>query len=88
MTENPTQPAAGSELATKRWTRALLPSGGWREMAALFALLTPQEARLLALVLGLLILGLSVRFVHLRLETSTVLSVETNAVQPAGSRLP
>ena len=57
-------------------------ASGWRGRLAVLSLLTPQEARLLSLILGLLLLGLTVRFVHLRGETSTPIPRD-----PAASRL-
>lgn len=68
--------------------RSTAISRGWRETVALFTLLTPQEARLLLLIAGLLLLGLSVRFVHLRQEQSRVLPVEARTDQPVRSPAP
>lgn len=86
MSDHPSEPA--STITPPAIRAVCQPSRGGREMAALFALLTPQEARLLGLLLGLLLLGLSVRFIHLRLEQSRVLPVETRTVQPARSHSP
>jgi hypothetical protein len=45
--------------------------------AASMGHLTAQEARLLSLIAGLLLLGLAVRFVHLRADHSRVLPAAT-----------
>ncbi len=45
----------------------------WTNWPAPLAVMTLQEARLLSLVVGLLLLGLAVRFVHLRGDHSRVL---------------
>ena len=86
MTEAPTNLTPGTPARPAGRKSAL--SRGWRETVALFALLTPQEARLLALVMGLLLLGLSVRFVHLRLEQSRVLPAAAASAQPSRSATP
>lgn len=83
---NTTTSTTGSPAA--RAGRPTAISRSWRETVALFTLLTPQEARLLLLVAGLLLLGLSVRFVHLRQEQSRVLPVETRTAQPVRSPAP
>jgi hypothetical protein len=41
-----------------------------KTLASTLGLLTNQEARLLTLILGLLLLGLTVRYAHLRSETT------------------
>lgn len=56
------------------------PANRLKPIISGLALLTNQEARLLTLVMGLLLLGLSVRYVHLRSEKS-------HPVKQAQSRL-
>ncbi|MFO7535458.1 MAG: hypothetical protein R6X19_07220 [Kiritimatiellia bacterium] len=57
-----------------------------KRIAELAGQLTVQEARLLVLIMGLLLLGLSVRFYHLRRETSRVIERETGPVAAERSR--
>jgi hypothetical protein len=54
------------------------PKNRWAVPGAAIALLTAQEARLVSLILGLLLLGLAVRFAHLRSDHSRVLPVASS----------
>lgn len=55
------------------------PASGWRTLPGLPGLLTAQEVKLLALVMGMLLLGLTVRFWHLTNERSRLLPVQNVA---------
>lgn len=57
-----------------------------KRIAELAGLLTVQEARLLTLIMGLLLLGLSVRFYHLRHESSRVMERENAPVAAERNR--
>ncbi len=62
------------------------PTFPLKKAAAGLALLTNQEARLLTLALGLLLLGLATRYVHLRSETSRVIKADHARTERTHSR--